>query len=103
VEITITPSFVLQIISLVFTAGVVYTWVRFSIKSLTETLQAQTITIKTLEEKCKDIQHLHISRDDAYKAFVTKEIIDLRLTNLGESMEEIKSIVAQLHVRRSVD
>lgn len=102
-EITITPSFILQILSLVFTAGTIYAWVKFNIKSCLELLSQQAIIIKNLEEQCSTIEHLHISRKDAFDAFVTKEIIEVHLQNLGKDMAEIKSIVAQLHAKRATD
>lgn len=109
-DITINFSTILQVVSLVFTIGGIGAWVRYSINTSMEHDKEQDVKIKDLFEKCekvqglvKDVQHSSITRDEAYKAFVAKEVMDLHLKNIEKSMGEIKILIQQIHIKRTGD
>lgn len=109
-DIVISFSTVVQLIVLVFTAGGIYAWVRYSIKESHEHDKEQDKKIVELFEKSdktagllKDVKHESITKEEAYKAFVAKEVMDLHLKNIERSMEEIKNLVKQIHSKRTND
>lgn len=109
-ELQISFSTVLQIISLVFTVGGIGAWVRYSINASMEHDKEQDIKIKELHEQCdkvrglvRDIQHESITKKEAYDSFVAKEVMALHLVNLEKTMTEIKKMVEQIHQKRNND
>ena len=109
-EITISFSTVLQVFSLVFVAGGIYAWVRYKIQELIEHYKKLEDKVEALEEQCNavkgqisDVRHESISRDEAYKAFVAKEMMDLHLKNIEKNMSEIKNLVQQIHSKRGIE
>lgn len=109
-EITISFSAILQIASLVFVAGGIYVWVRYKIQDLTAQNKEMEEEVKKLQEQCnevksfiKDVRNESISRDDAFKSFVAKELMDVHIKNIDKSMNEIKTMISKLEGKRSTD
>ena len=109
-EITISFSTILQITSLVFVAGGIYAWVKFKITELTAQNKEMEEEVKKLQEQCndvkssiKDVRNESISRDDAFKSFVAKELMDVHIKNIDKSMNEIKTMISKLEGKRSTD
>ncbi len=109
-EVQISFSTVLQIISLVFTIGGIGAWVKYSINASMEHDKEQDIKIKDLHDQCdkvrgivRDIQHESITKKEAYDSFVAKEVMDLHLKNLEKTMMEIKNMIVQMHQKRNND
>lgn len=109
-ELQISFSTVLQIISLVFMGGGIAAWVKHSINASMEHDKEQDAKIKELHDQCdkvkgmmRDIQHESITKKEAYDAFVAKEVMDLHLKNLEKTMNEIKSMIEKIHSKRNND
>lgn len=109
-EIMISFSTILQIASLIFVAGGIYAWVRYKIQELTAQNKEMEEEVKKLHDQCndvkssiKDVRNESISRDDAYKSFVAKELMDVHIKNIDKSMSEIKIMISKLEGKRSTD
>ena len=109
-EITISFNVILQLFSLVFVAGGIYAWVRYKIQALIEHYGKLENKVEALEEQCNlvknsvsDVRHESMPRDEAYKSFVAKEMMDLHLKNIEKNMSEMKTMLQQIHRKRSTD
>lgn len=109
-ELQISFSSVLQIISLVFMGGGIAAWVKHSINTSMEHDKTQDVQIKELHEQCdtvkssiRDIKHESITKKEAYDAFVSQKVMDLHLKNLERTMNEIKNMVEKIHSKRNND
>ena len=109
-DITISFSTVLQVISLVFMGGGIAAWVKHSINTSMEHDKEQDLKIKelyeqpdTLKSSIRDIQHESITKKEAYDAFVSQKVMDLHLKNLERTMNEIKNMVEKIHSKRNND
>ena len=102
-EISISFSSIIQVVSLIFFAGGSYVLVQYKLKEfLTRQINIEAEVTK-MHDQIKDFQHTSISRKEAFDAFVAKELLELHLKNLDKTMGEIKKMVEQIHIKRNND
>lgn len=102
-EISISFSSIIQIVSLIFFAGGSYVFVQYKLKDFAIRQTKMELEVIKMHDQIKDFQHTSISRKEAFDAFVAKELLELHLKNLDKTMGEIKKMVEQIHIKRNND
>jgi len=100
-EVSISFSSILQIISLIFFAGGSYVLVQYKLKKFEECQEKLKEDLSKMNDSVRDFQHTSLSRKEAFDAFVAKELLELHLKNLDKTMMEIKEMVKQLHPKKN--
>lgn len=102
-EISISFSSIIQIVSLIFFAGGSYVLVQYKLKEFLAKQIKLELEVDKMHDQIKDFQHTSLSRKEAFDAFVAKELLELHLKNLDKTMGEIKKMVEQIHIKRNND
>ena len=102
-EISISFSSIIQVVSLIFFAGGSYVLVQYKLKEFSTRQINIEAEVTKMHDQIKDFQHTSISRKEAFDAFVAKELLELHLKNLDKTMGEIKKMVEQIHIKRNND
>lgn len=109
-EVTISFSSILQIISLVFTIGGIGAWVRYKIQELTVHYEKLVKEVDKLHDQCaevkssiKDVRNESITREDAFDKFVAKEVMIIQMKSIEGNITDIKNMLTKLEGKRSTD
>ena len=102
-EISISFSSIIQVVSLIFFAGGSYVLIQYKLKEFSTRQINIEAEVTKMHDQIKDFQHTSISRKEAFDNFVAKEILELHLRSLEKSMEEIKNMVKAIHDKRGSD
>ena len=102
-EISISFSSIIQVVSLIFFAGGSYVLVQYKLKEFSTRQINIEAEVTKMHDQIKDFQHTSISRKEAFDNFVAKELLELHLKNIDKTMGEIKKMVEAIHDKRAPD
>jgi hypothetical protein len=93
-EITFSLEKLIYLVSLVFSFGGGYAWLKFTTRNNTEKSQEQKEQIKVLKNDVAELErkcNLMLEKEKAFEAFVSKSLFELEKEHLNQTMDEIKN------------